>query len=100
MNEIDTQIKEIENRLKKMITTRESFEKLDNPNLKNICVYMNLIELNSCGSIDDILTTRDKLKSEIKSLSLYYGEEERNFRPIDMIKTVSDFVRNFKKASL
>ena len=100
INEIDAQIKDVENKHKKMKITRESFEKLNDKWLKKVSSYMNSIEINSLESIEDIIKSQENLKKEIKNLSQYYGEDEKNFKPIEFIKSINDFVKNFKKACL
>jgi len=100
MTEIETQIKETENKLKKLKLTRESFEKVNDPNLKKLSSFLNAIELNSCGALDEIITTQDSFKKEIKAFVQYFGEEEKTFKPIEFLKSINDFVKNFKKACL
>lgn len=80
--------------------TRESFEKLNDQNLKQLTSYLNSIELNSCGALDEIINVQDTFKKEIKAFTQYFGEDEKNFKPIDFLKLISDFVKNFKKACL
>lgn len=98
--EIEAQIKEAENKLKKMKMTRESFEKLNDPNLKKLSNYINSVELIACGEIDEILTAQDNYKKETKSFVQYFGEEEKNFKPIDFMKSINEFIKSFKKACL
>jgi len=94
------QIAEIENKLKKLKMTRESFEKLNDPNLKQLIDYLNKIELSSCESLDEIINTQDNFKKEVKGFVQYFGEDEKSFKPIEFLKLISDFVKNFKKACL
>jgi len=100
INEIEAQILEIENKIKILKLTRESFDKVNDSNLKQITSYLNNIELNSCAALDEIIIAQNNFKKDIKEICQYFGEEEKNFKPIEFLKLVSDFVRNFKKACL
>jgi len=104
MSEVEAQIKEIEKNLKYIKENRESLEKIgekmSDSNLKKLTGYLNAIELNSCGAIDEIISAQDNFKKEIKTVIQYFGEEEKNFKPVDFLKTISEFVKNFKKACM
>ena len=104
MNEVELQIKEIEKNLKYIKENRESLEKIGekmgDANLKKLTSYLNSIELNSCGAIDEIMTAQDSFKKELKTVVQYFCEDEKNFKPIDFLKTINVFVKNFKKACM
>jgi hypothetical protein len=98
--EIEIQIKDIENKVKKVKMTRENFEKLNDPNLKKILDYFKSLELNSSKFLDEIIEMQDKYKKETKIFLSYFGEEEKNFKLPDFFKGMSDFVKSFKVACL
>lgn len=104
MNEVEAQIKEIERNLKYIKENRESLEKIGekmgDSNLKKLTGFLNSIELNSCSAIDEIITAQDSFKKEMKTVVQYFGEDEKNFKPIEFLKTINEFVKNFKKACM
>jgi len=97
-------MKEFEKNLKFIKENRESLtkigDKLGDANLKKLTSYLNTIELNSCDAFDEIMSAQENIKKEIKTVVQYYGEEEKSFKPIEFLKTISEFVKNFKKACM
>jgi hypothetical protein len=80
--------------------TRESFEKLNDPNLNRILDYFKSLESNSTKFLDEIIDKQDKYKKESKNFLAYFGEEERNFKLSDFFKGMTEFVQSFKVACL
>jgi hypothetical protein len=80
--------------------TRETFEKLNDPNLKKILDFFKSLESNSTKYFDEIIELQDKYKKETKIFLTYFGEEEKNFKLPDFFKNMTEFVKSFKIACL
>ena len=100
MPEIEAQILEIRLKVKKVIMTRENFEKLNDPNLKRILGYFKSLESNSSRDFDEIIEIQERYKKDTKTFLTYFGESEKDFKLPDFFKGMTDFVKSFKVACL